>query len=104
VTRRLALLLVVATAAAASVGVLLAGRVADPSTAREPASGISALSLLVVQTDAGPLGALVGSTGFGRAGALVVVGSPDDVGLGQRVRDLLGVGTVSVPSDRGSLP
>jgi hypothetical protein len=72
VTRRLALLLVVATAAAASVGVLLAGRVTDPSTSREPASGISALSLLVVRTDAGPLGALVGSTGFGRAGALVL--------------------------------
>ena len=33
---------------------------------------MSGLSLLVVQTDAGPLGALVGSTGFGRAGALVL--------------------------------
>jgi LytR cell envelope-related transcriptional attenuator len=72
VTRRLALLLVVAMAVAASVGVLLAGRVTDPTTAREPASGVSGLSLLVVHTDAGPLGALVGSTGFGRVGALVL--------------------------------
>jgi LytR cell envelope-related transcriptional attenuator len=72
VTRRLALLLVVAMAAAASAGVLLATRASAPSTAREPASGVPGLSLLVVRTDAGPLAALAGSTGFGRAGALVL--------------------------------
>ena len=71
-TRRLALLLVVAMAAAASVGVLLASRATDPTTVRAPTSGVSGLSLLVVRTDAGPLGALAGSTGFGRAGALVL--------------------------------
>lgn len=71
-TRRLALVLVVAMAAAASVGVLLAGRVTDPSGTLEPAQGVSGLSLLVVQTEAGPLGVLAGSTGFGRAGALVL--------------------------------
>jgi hypothetical protein len=72
VTRRLALLLVVAMAAAASVGVLLATRTTGPSTARGPAARVSGLSLLVVRTDAGPLAALAGSTGFGRAGALVL--------------------------------
>ena len=35
---------------------------------------------------------------------LVVVGSPDDVGLGQRVRDLLGVGSVSVSVGSGIAP
>jgi LytR cell envelope-related transcriptional attenuator len=72
VTRRLALLLVVAMAAAASVGVLLATRATDPSTPRDPAQGVSGLSLLVVRTDAGPLAAVAGSTGFGRSGALVL--------------------------------
>jgi hypothetical protein len=72
VTRRLALLLVVAMAAAASVGVLLATRTTGPSTVREAAPDAAGLSLLVVRTDTGPLAALAGSTGFGRAGALVL--------------------------------
>ena len=71
-TRRLALLLVVAMLAAASAGILLATRATDRPEARAPAPGVSGLSLLVVRTDAGPLAALVGSTGFGKAGALVL--------------------------------
>jgi hypothetical protein len=72
VTRRLLLVLVVGVAAAASVGVLLATRTTDPSRGWKSVRGVSGLSLLVVRTDAGPLGALAGSTGFGHAGALVL--------------------------------
>jgi len=71
-TRRLALLLVVAMLAAASAGVLLATRATDRSAAREAAPGVRGLSLLVVRTEAGPLAALAGSTGFDRSGALVL--------------------------------
>ncbi len=35
---------------------------------------------------------------------LIVVGSPDDVGLAERVRDLLGVGSVSVSVGSGIAP
>ena len=41
---------------------------------------------------------------FDHEETLVVVGSPDDVGLGQRVRDLLGVGSVSVSVGSGIAP
>jgi LytR cell envelope-related transcriptional attenuator len=71
-TRRLAVLLLVAIAAAASAGLLLATRSNDPTAVRDAAPGASGLSLLVVRTAAGPLAALAGSTGFGRAGALVL--------------------------------
>ena len=40
------------------------------------------------------------SGGF-RIETLIVVGSPDDVGLAERVRDLLGVGSVSVSVGSG---
>ena len=71
-TWRLALVLLVAVAAAASAGLLLVTRADDPTAVPEPAPAAPGLSLLVVRTDAGPLSALVGSTGFGRAGALVL--------------------------------
>ena len=41
---------------------------------------------------------------FDHEETLVVVGSGDDVALGDRVRDLLGVGTVSVSVSSGIAP
>ncbi len=41
---------------------------------------------------------------FDHPETLIVVGSPDDVGLGERVRDLLGVGSVSVSVGSGIAP
>jgi len=41
---------------------------------------------------------------FDHPGTLIVVGSPDDVGLAERVRDLLGVGSVSVSVGSGIAP
>ncbi len=72
VTRRLAVLLVVAMLAAASIGILLVARGTEPSTVRARSPETAGLSLLVVETASGPLAALVGSTGFGRHGALVI--------------------------------
>lgn len=44
------------------------------------------------------------ASSFDHDETLVVVGSPDHVGLGQRVRDLLGVGSVSVSIGSGIAP
>jgi hypothetical protein len=44
------------------------------------------------------------ASSFDHDETLVVVGSPNDVGLGQRVRDLLGVGSVSVSVGSGIAP
>jgi hypothetical protein len=41
---------------------------------------------------------------FGHPKTLIVVGSPDDVGLAERVRDLLGVGSISVSVGSGIAP
>ena len=41
---------------------------------------------------------------FDHPATLIVVGSPDDVGLAERVRDLLGVGSVSVSVGSGIAP
>ena len=41
---------------------------------------------------------------FDHPETLIVVGSPDDVGLAERVRDLLGVGSVSVSVGSGIAP
>ena len=41
---------------------------------------------------------------FDHPETLIVVGSPDDIGLAERVRDLLGVGTVSVSVGSGIAP
>ncbi len=41
---------------------------------------------------------------FDHAETLIVVGSSDDIGLAERVRDLLGVGSVSVSVDSGIAP
>jgi hypothetical protein len=42
--------------------------------------------------------------GFRPPETLIVVGLPDDVGLAERVRDLLGVGSVSVSVGSGIAP
>ena len=41
---------------------------------------------------------------FDHVETLIVVGSPDDVALAERVRDLLGVGSVSVSVGSGIAP
>ena len=71
-TRRLALLVLVAVLATAATGALLIARErarTEPEVAPPAAAG---LALLVVTTDGGPLPVVVGSTGFGTSGALVV--------------------------------
>jgi hypothetical protein len=72
VTRRLVLLVFVAVLATAGTAALLVARERSP-TAQEPTPGAAAgLALVVVRTDNGPLPVVVGSTGFGTTGALVV--------------------------------
>ena len=71
-TRRLALLVLVAVLATAGTGALLIARErarTEPEVTPPAAAG---LALLVVTTDGGPLPVVVGSTGFGTSGALVV--------------------------------
>jgi len=72
VTRRLALMVLVAVLATAGAGALLIARErarTEPEVTPPAAAG---LALLVVATDGGPLPVVVGSTGFGTSGALVV--------------------------------
>jgi hypothetical protein len=72
VTRRLTLLVLVAILATAGTGALLVARERariEPETTAPSASG---LALVVVATEHGPLPAVVGSTGFGTTGALVI--------------------------------
>lgn len=71
-TRRLAVLVFVAVLATAGTGALLVVRErarSDPQASPEVSSG---LALLVVRTDSGSLPVVVGGTGFGASGALVV--------------------------------
>jgi hypothetical protein len=72
VTRRLTLLVLVAVLATAGTGALLVARErarTEPEVTPPAASG---LALVVVRTEHGPLPAVVGSTGFGTTGALVI--------------------------------
>jgi len=72
VTRRLTLLVLVAVLATAGTGALLVARERariEPETTAPAASG---LALVVVATEHGPLPAVVGTTGFGTTGALVI--------------------------------
>jgi hypothetical protein len=72
VTRRLTLLVLVAVLATAGTGVLLVARERariQPEPAAPTASG---LALVVVRTAQGSLPAVVGTTGFGTTGALVI--------------------------------
>lgn len=71
-TRRLTLLVLVAVLATAGTGALLVARErarVEPEAAVPSTSG---LALVVVRTEQGPLPAVVGSTGFGSTGALVI--------------------------------
>ena len=71
-TRRLAVLVLVAVLATAGTGALLVARERariEPEVTPPAAAG---LALLVVTTHGGPLPVVVGSTGFGTSGALVV--------------------------------
>ena len=71
-TRRLTLLVLVAFLATAGTGALLVARERariEPATTAPAPSG---LALIVVATEHGPLPAVVGTTGFGTTGALVI--------------------------------
>jgi hypothetical protein len=72
VTRRLAVLVFVAALATAGMGVLLIARERARTAPEVTPPAAAGLALLVVTTDAGPLPVVVGSTGFGTSGALVV--------------------------------
>jgi LytR cell envelope-related transcriptional attenuator len=72
VTRRLTLLVLVAVLATAGTAALLIARErarTEPEVTPPTAVG---LALLIVTTDGGPLPVVIGSTGFGTSGALVV--------------------------------
>ena len=71
-TRRLMLLVLAAALATAGTGALLVVRERARSEQAPTASSTSGLALVVVRTDRGPLPAVVGSTGFGTNGALVI--------------------------------
>jgi hypothetical protein len=72
VTRRLTLLVLVAILATVGTGALLVARERARSEPEPTAPAASGLALLVVRTEQGPLPAVVGSTGFGTTGALLI--------------------------------
>jgi hypothetical protein len=72
VTRRLPVLLLVAVLATAGTGALLIARERARTEPEVTPPAPSGLALLVVRTDGGSLPVVVGSTGFGTSGALVV--------------------------------
>jgi LytR cell envelope-related transcriptional attenuator len=72
VTRRSVLLLLAAAIAVTAAAVALVARERDRTTPRDDAPPASGLVLLVVRTDDGSLPVVVGRTGFGKAGALVL--------------------------------
>ena len=67
-TRRLALLMLVAVLATAGTGALLIARERARTEPEVTPPGAAGLALLVVATDGGPLPVVVGSTGFGTSG------------------------------------
>jgi len=71
VTRRLPALALVGVLAVVATSVLVATR-DRPTTARPQAPEVSGLTLLVVDGEGGPLAAVVGTTGFGLPGALLL--------------------------------
>ena len=82
-TRRLSVLLVVAVLATAGTGALLIAR-ERAANAPEPMTPTAAgLALVTVRTEDALLPAVVGSTGFGRTGALVIPPSATVVVPGQ---------------------
>ncbi len=71
-TRRVTLLVLVAALATAGTGALLVARERARSAPAPAAPTASGLALVVVRTERGPLPAVVGSTGSGTGGALVI--------------------------------
>ncbi|HJY32928.1 MAG TPA: hypothetical protein VJ573_08515, partial [Actinomycetota bacterium] len=71
-TRRLPVLVFVAVLATAGTGALLIARERARTEPEVTPSSPSGLALLVVRTDGGSVPVVVGSTGFGTSGALVV--------------------------------
>ena len=71
-SRRLWPVALVGVIAVVATAVLVATQDRPPTTVRDEAPAPPGLALLVVETDAGPLGAVVGTTGFGRPGVLVL--------------------------------
>lgn len=71
-TRRLTLLVLVAVLATAGTGALLVARERARIERETTAPAPSGLALIVVATEHGPLPAVVGTTGFGTTGALVI--------------------------------
>jgi hypothetical protein len=72
VTRRLTLLVLVAVLATAGTGALLVARERARIEPETTAPAPFGLALIVVATEHGPLPAVVGATGFGTTGALVI--------------------------------
>jgi hypothetical protein len=72
VNRRLWGLALVGVLAVVSTAVLVASRDRAPTTVRPVPPQASGLTMLVVNTEQGPLAAVVGSTGFGVPGTLVL--------------------------------
>ena len=70
--RRLPVLLLVAVLATAGTGALMIARERARTQPEVSPPAPSGLALLVVRTDGGPVPVVVGSTGFGTSGALVV--------------------------------
>ena len=71
-TRRLAILLVVAMLATVATGALLIARERVASTPEPTMPSATGLALVTIRTEDALLPAVVGSTGFGQTGALVI--------------------------------
>jgi hypothetical protein len=65
-------LALVGVLAVVATAVLVASRDRAPTTVRDEAPAVPSLALIVVQGRGGPLGAVVGTTGFGGPGVLVL--------------------------------
>lgn len=77
-TRRLVLVVVLAVLVTAATGALVVSRSDEPDRRRSEPPPVTGLALLVVTTETETLAAVVGSTGFGRTGVLVL---PAEVGM-----------------------
>ena len=71
-TQRSWILIVVAVLAVVALAVVVSTRSDAPPAVRAEAPAHQGLVLLVVRTDAGPQAAVLGSTGFGKTGALIL--------------------------------
>jgi len=83
VTRRLSVLVIVGVLATAATGALLIVRERESATAEPPAATATGLALVTVATQDALLPAVVGTTGSGKTGALVIPPSTTVVIPGQ---------------------